>query len=304
MIIMHTEEIKIDLTEIKDKKSRDSVKSLIEAKGIPFQESFNFWTNFENDENDENENTIVFSDLHSLGKHILNTNRRIWEFRVKKRNPYFISFIRNNRDEKFTDLIDDILRASYNRLTVFDATNHFSKSLHKKDLIDELLKIVSRNFEPDSLKSVVVNKKNNSFLIELNNGLYGEVTFSDLQLNDITKDLLLDSLKISDQGNSIEIYTNDGEVFDIDADVLKSFFSSDSKKKIKDQTQLTANNIGELLRGRRKEKNITQKELSNLTDIDQAIISKIETGKHLPRFDTLERIGNGLGMNVSELLQN
>jgi len=301
---MHTEEIKIDLTEIREKKSRDSVKSLIEAKGIPFQESYSFWTNFENDENDENRNTIVFSDLHSLVKHIRSTNQHDWAFRVKKRNPYFISLIRNNRDEKFADLIDDILKVSYNRLTVIDATHHFSKSKHKKDLIEELQKIVSRNFEPDSLKSVVVNKKNNSFLIELNNGLYGEVTFSDLQLNDIAKDLLLDSLKISDQGNSIEIFTNDGEIFDIDADVLKSFFSSDTKKKIKDQTQLTANNIGELLSRIRKEKNITQKVLSHLTDIDQAIISKIETGKHLPRFDTLERIGKGLGMNVSELLQN
>lgn len=161
-----------------------------------------------------------------------------------------------------------------------------------------------RKVHPDSLKSVVVNKKNNSFLIELNNGLYGEVTFSELQLDDVIKDLLLDSLKISDQGNSIEIYTHEGEIFDIGADVLKSFISSDAKKKIQAQTKVTATSIGELISDSRKEKKMTQKELSHQTDIDQAIISKIETGKHLPRFDTLERIAKGLGMKISELLQN
>lgn len=301
---MHTEEIKIDLTDIREKKYRDSLKSLIESKGISFQESHNFWANFENDTTDENDNIIVFSDLHSLVKHIHNTNHHNWSFRVKKRNTYFISFIRTNRDEKFAGKIDDILKISYNRLTVFDATHHFIKSKHKKDFLDELQKIVSRNFEPDSLRSVVVNKKNNSFLIELNNGLYGEVTFNDLQLNDIINDLLLDSLKISDQGNAIEIYTKNGEVFDIDADVLKYFISADAKDKIISQTHVTAKNIGEMISKTRKENHITQKELSRLTDIDQAIISKIETGKHLPRFDTLERIATGLGMTISELLQD
>jgi DNA-binding XRE family transcriptional regulator len=301
---MHTEEIKIDLTDIREKKYRDSLKSLIESKGISFQESHNFWANFENDTTDENDNIIVFSDLHSLVKHIHNTNHHNWSFRVKKRNPYFISFIRTNRDEKFAGKIDDILKISYNRLTVFDATHHFIKSKLKKDFLDELQKIVSRNFEPDSLRSVVVNKKNNSFLIELNNGLYGEVTFNDLQLNDIINDLLLDSLKISDQGNAIEIYTKDGEVFDIDTDVLKYFISADAKDKIISQTHVTAKNIGKMISETRKENHITQKELSRLTDIDQAIISKIETGKHLPRFDTLERIATGLGMTVSELLQD
>lgn len=300
---MLTEEIKIDLTEIGERKSRDSVKSLIKAKGIAFRELNNFWIQFENNENDITDNAIVFSDLHTLVKHARNINHENWSFRVKKRNPYFISFIRNNRDEKYSDFIDDLVKASYNRLTVINATNLFSRAKQREELIEELQKIVSRNFNPDSIKNVSVNKKNHSFLIEFNDGTYGEVTFKDLQLDDILNNLLLDSVTISDKGNSVELFTKDGEVFDIDSYLLKSLISSSVKNEIKNQSQVTANNVGKLLSIARKDKSITQKELSELTDIDQAIISKIETGKHLPRFDTLERIATGLGMSVSELLK-
>jgi|AntRauTorcE11898_2_1112593.scaffolds.fasta_scaffold04688_4 DNA-binding Xre family transcriptional regulator len=299
---MITEEIKIDLTEIKEKKSRDSVKSLFLEKGIAFQELYDFWSNFKKNENDITDNAIVFSDLHSLVKHVRSINHENWAFRVKKRNPYFISFIRNNRDEKLADLIDDLLKASYNRLTVIDATHHFNKKSQKEKFINEINNIVLRNYNPESIKNVSLNKNNQSLLVEFIDGDYGEVSFKDLQLEDFVDQLLLDSLKINEKGNSIEIFTKDGEIFDIDSVVLKSLISSDIKNDIKEQTQLTADNVGKRLSLARKKSNITQKELSELINIDQAIISKIETGKHLPRFDTLERIAKGLELSVSELL--
>lgn len=49
---MLIEEIKIDFTEIGEKKFRDSVKSLIKEEGIAFRELNNFWNQFENDENE------------------------------------------------------------------------------------------------------------------------------------------------------------------------------------------------------------------------------------------------------------
>ena len=45
-----------------------------------------------------------------------------------------------------------------------------------------------------------------------------------------------------------------------------------------------------------------QERLSKKNQIDQAILSKIETGKHLPRFDTLERTAGGLNIPISQLL--
>lgn len=55
--------------------------------------------------------------------------------------------------------------------------------------------------------------------------------------------------------------------------------------------------IKALLNGRR-EKNITQKQLSELTGINQADISKIEKGNANPSVRTLQRLAAGLDMNV------
>ncbi|WP_418421740.1 helix-turn-helix domain-containing protein [Butyribacter intestini] len=48
----------------------------------------------------------------------------------------------------------------------------------------------------------------------------------------------------------------------------------------------------------RKEKNITQKELADLTGMTQADISRIETGNSNPSIQTLQRLAAGLGMRV------
>lgn len=48
----------------------------------------------------------------------------------------------------------------------------------------------------------------------------------------------------------------------------------------------------------RKEKNITQKELANITGITQADISRIETGNSNPSIQTLQRLAAGLGMRI------
>ena len=48
----------------------------------------------------------------------------------------------------------------------------------------------------------------------------------------------------------------------------------------------------------RKEKNITQKQLSELTGINQADISKIENGNANPSIKTLKRIAEAMNMKI------
>jgi len=48
----------------------------------------------------------------------------------------------------------------------------------------------------------------------------------------------------------------------------------------------------------RKEKNITQKQLADLTGIAQADISRLENGSSNPSLQTLQRLAAGLGMMV------
>jgi DNA-binding XRE family transcriptional regulator len=299
---MITEQINIDFTEIKEKRSKNAIKGLIEDKDFHFSELYNFWYHFEKDENDVIENAIVFIDLYSLIKHLERINKERWTYKVKKSRPYFISIIRNKRDERVAVLIDNLLKISDNRLTVIKATHHFSKSKDRTVFLDEFNKIIERNFTPNALKKVAFNKVKESFIVEFNDDVYGEITLKELGIQDLKEQLLLESAQISEHGNALEIFTQEGEIFDIDALVLKSMLSKESKDEIDKETKLTAQNVGARIKSVRKKLKITQKELAKATDIDQAIISKIETGKHLPRVDTIERIANGLGVTMSQLL--
>lgn len=48
----------------------------------------------------------------------------------------------------------------------------------------------------------------------------------------------------------------------------------------------------------RQERNITQKELAEITGITQADISRLENGNANPSLNTLKRLAEGLGMTV------
>lgn len=48
----------------------------------------------------------------------------------------------------------------------------------------------------------------------------------------------------------------------------------------------------------RKEKNMTQEQLSKATGIDRADISKLERGEGNPTVSSLERLAEGLGMKL------
>lgn len=55
-------------------------------------------------------------------------------------------------------------------------------------------------------------------------------------------------------------------------------------------------NIMQAMIDARKSRNMTQKELSEITGIDQSDISKIETGNANPALSTLKRLAEGMDM--------
>ncbi len=56
--------------------------------------------------------------------------------------------------------------------------------------------------------------------------------------------------------------------------------------------------IKSLILQARKEKNMTQEQLSKVTGIDRADISKLERGEGNPTVSSLERLAEGLGMKL------
>ena len=56
--------------------------------------------------------------------------------------------------------------------------------------------------------------------------------------------------------------------------------------------------VTQLLTGVRKELGISQKELSEKTNIPQASISKFENGRNVPSLQILQRLADGLGKRL------
>ena len=53
----------------------------------------------------------------------------------------------------------------------------------------------------------------------------------------------------------------------------------------------------------RAESGITQKQLSELTGIDQSVISKLETGERKPALKMLQKLAAGLGKTVKIIIE-
>lgn len=73
------------------------------------------------------------------------------------------------------------------------------------------------------------------------------------------------------------------------------------KQSIRMNPMSTQKEIGSKIKKIREEKkNISQKELANLTNLDATYISKIEAGKKNITIDTLSAICSALGISLKE----
>lgn len=61
--------------------------------------------------------------------------------------------------------------------------------------------------------------------------------------------------------------------------------------------------IAKIIKDLRKKNKLTQKELSNLLEMNQSFIAHIENGKNLPSDDTAEKLIKVLGLNENEFME-
>ncbi len=65
---------------------------------------------------------------------------------------------------------------------------------------------------------------------------------------------------------------------------------------------LDSKTVGEVIASFRKRKGISQEVLSGLADIGRTHLSAIERGERKPTLETLYRISNALGINMSDIV--
>jgi ribosome-binding protein aMBF1 (putative translation factor) len=133
--------------------------------------------------------------------------------------------------------------------------------------------------------------------------LCGAVSWQSLGLAGELQDLHLESATSAPGAKAIEIATASGRLFHIGSASVRAVIDQKFAQRLAHESDAATHSLGERLRKARERSGVTQQELESRSGLAQALISKLERGKHQPRFDTLQRYADGLGVSVTSLLR-
>lgn len=287
--------LSIDLTGIRSAGVRQSVRDALDTIGYRVTESDRFWPAFATG-NEERlpAKLLVFSDLASLARRFVRFDKHQWIAGVRRSRPYFVTYLRTKDDQRYADLVDDMLLASDLRIHVCRETSG-SK-------VRDCLETAIASLEPDSLREVRYSSNGDGLWVVFGDGLSGAVSWQSLGLGEELQDLYLESATPAPGAKAIEIATASGGLFHIGSASVRAVIDQKFAQKLSHDSDAATRSLGERLRKARETSGITQQELESRSGLAQALISKLERGKHQPRFDTLQRYADGLGVSVTSLL--
>ena len=139
--------------------------------------------------------------------------------------------------------------------------------------------------------------------VEFVDGTAGELEWERLGLDEARRGgLVLESATVGGRGKTVELLTNDGDLFEIDAASIRALLDAGFSEALGHLAARSDSSVGTRLRAARREAGVTQTALAERIGVDQAVISRLERGVHRPRLDTLARVAEGLNLSVPELL--
>ena len=242
------------------------------------------------------EGLIVMTDLSKCVANFRKVRPQRWLAAVRSANPYIVAFVRNKQDEKHAAMVDDIVHASQNRLIVCAIKKPTRKPL--QDCIGRAL----AGIDPHSVVDARFAQDTNSLWLEFGDGKKTIIDWSELDLDNAKPSLIPESTTVSEDLDSIQVLRRDGSVFDIDSTAVRALVDRSLANRLQNAAADVAENLGLRLRDIRKGLGYTQAELAKKSGLEQALISKMEQGRHQPRFTTLSKYARGLKLSVAELL--
>jgi DNA-binding XRE family transcriptional regulator len=146
-----------------------------------------------------------------------------------------------------------------------------------------------------------VKLKNNGIQVRFRDGLAGELSFEELDLDTFVREIDRTHLKATDGREVKFIYENEEqEVFPWD------FFRYELDEEYRYKQQKTRRKelekLGRRVRQFRKARGINQTDLASRAGIGRTTLSRLENGKQFPRFQTLMSIASALDISFQKLM--
>lgn len=287
-----------DLTEVKREDVRACLKELVRALGYAGEEMDDFWHCFLTRSASPRtpRQALVISDLGRIVRHYRGAGSHRWVSAVRRARPYFVALVRTKNDVRYASLIDDLMRHSDFRLTV-------CRGLECEDEMRECLNEALAALDAESVVEVRFSPaRRDGLWVEFGDGLCGFAAWKDLGIEDVIGDLVPESATVGRRGKTIEFTTVGGGLFDIDSVSTRAILDRHVAEAVSQEARVSDEAVGRRLRAARTSAGLTQTELGERAGLDQAVISRLEHGKHEPRVDTLRRVAAALDMRLPELL--
>ena len=290
--------IPLDVSEVGRADTRDSIRSVIRDLGLEVDESDRFWDRafVEKARRAPRPGTLVVADLSRIGKRFTSRRPQEWTAVVRSTDPYFLALVRTRRDQSYAWIVDDLLRASDLRLLVSRVGGS------RAELTRCVADAVSAR-SPEALAEVVLAPDRGGLIVRFADGLMGQVEWTRLGIEEpLWQRLIPESATVGSRGGTIDILTRDGDLFEIDGAAVRAAIDSKAALRVAEWARGSDASVGDRVRSARRRAGLTQTALADRIGMDQAVISRIERGKHRPRYDTLRRLADGIGLSVPELL--
>ncbi len=289
--------VSLDVTGVGREEARVCLRDSVRAAG-DCEEFARFWDYFptEGALHRIPRRMLVAGDLARIVGHYRGMGSGRWLASVRRVRPYFLALVRTKRDERCASLIDDLMRHSDHRMSVCG-------SVDCDEEVRECLSAALAALDPEALVEVRYSPaREDELWVEFGDGLSGYVDWAGMGVRDIAGSFVRESATAGSRGRAIELTTKDGELLEIDSLSVRSILDRDLAHEISMRAVASDEAVGHLMRAARKFAGLTQVELGERADLDQAVISRLERGAHQPRVDTLRRVASALGMSLAGLL--
>jgi ribosome-binding protein aMBF1 (putative translation factor) len=290
--------VSFDVTEVKREDARTRLKQSIRALEHRSKEIDGFWRGFLRTTASSriSHQALVISDLGRIVSYYRKAGRHRWVGAVRRARPYFVALVRTKHDVRCVSLIDDLMRHSDFRLTVCCGLECEEEM---RDCLNEALAAL----DPESLIEVRLPPvRPDALWVEFGDGLSGFVSWGSLGIEDAIENVVTESATVGRRGRAIEFTMNDGELFDIDSVSLRAILDRDFARAVSQEARVSDAAVGRRVRAARRSAGLTQTALGERAGLDQAVISRLERGKHEPRLDTLRRVAAALELGLPDLL--
>lgn len=242
-------------------------------------------------------NVIVAVDLHVCHRWYRSDGPAAWEAAIRRTGPGILALARTERDRRCAVDVADLVSRSSNRIVV--CANPEIETRLDTDLARTIARI-----EPDSIVSVGLSDLDRRLWFTFGDGRTATLDWSLLKLDEARPAVLSECPSIDEDLKSLRFRRRNGDPFDVDAAAIRSLVDRAYARRRRAAVGEISADIGQKLRAHRQRRGLTQMELAGLSGLDQALISRMEHGRHQPRFTTLSKYARGLKTTLGDLLDD